>query len=202
MKTTRRRGGTRGYTAVELMMSIAIFGIGLTGIAAMQKVVAVSNMHAKNLSIATHIAESWLDVLNADAAQWNSPSPTVATQDRTTDTEWLKSVVTNPGSGGWVLPNPAYSTHFQFGSYFDALGNPQQLATGAAFCTNIRLSWLYQETQGNGLIRAEVRVYWLRDGQSSVTANTNPCLETPDNVTAGASHYHFVQKVTALKENT
>jgi prepilin-type N-terminal cleavage/methylation domain-containing protein len=188
-----------GYTAVELMMSIAIFGIGITGIASMQRVVAVSNTHAKSLSIATHVAESWLDMLSADATQWNRPAPNFPTSDRA-DTAWLTSVSTNPGSGGWI--KPSYSANFGFGPYFDTLGNPLPTATNAEFCANIRLSWLYPEASGNGLIRADVRVYWLRDGQTSVTAGTNPCAETPDAITGGATRYHFVQKTTTLRENT
>ena len=41
-----------GYTAVELLMAISIFGIGVAGIISMQKVTAVSNAHSKNLAIA------------------------------------------------------------------------------------------------------------------------------------------------------
>jgi hypothetical protein len=89
-----------------------------------------------------------------------------------------------------------------FGPYFDALGSPTGATpVGAAFCTNLRLSWLYPEALGNGLLRAEVRVYWLRDGQTTVTANTNPCLEDPTLVTNNPNRYHFVQKVTALRQS-
>ena len=58
-----RRARARGYTAVELMLSIGLFAIGVTGIIAMQKLTVVSNQHAKNLAIATNIAEAWLDQL-------------------------------------------------------------------------------------------------------------------------------------------
>ena len=180
-------------------MSIAVFGIDLAGIASMQKVVAVSNMHAKNVSIATHIAESWLDMLSADSAQWNKPSPAKSAADRGTDTAWFTTVLSNPTTGtGWVTP--PYSANFGFGPYFDALGNPQSTATGATFCTNLRLSWLYPENGGNGLVRAEVRVYWLCDGQTSPSTATEVCAENPTVITANTGRFHFVQKVTAVRQ--
>jgi len=201
MKPARRR--QRGYTSVELMMAIGIFGIGVTGIIAMQKVTAVSNQHAKNLSIATHIAESWLDMLATDAVVWNHPSAGNSVPD-IGQTIWLQSVKTNANTvNDWILP--PYSNVLSFGPAFDALGNPIDPATAAdgsvAFCSHLRLSWLYQPTvSGNGLIRAEVRVFWLRDGQGFAQ---NMCSNAQvANVGGATQTFHFVQKITAIRENT
>lgn len=195
--------GQRGYTAVELMMAIGIFGIGVTGIIAMQKVTAVSNRHAKNLAIATRIAESWMDMLATDAVTWNHPSPGNAFPD-IGQTTWLQLVKPNAdGVNDWRLP--PYSTALQFGPAFDALGNPLDTATAnaadIAFCSHLRLSWLYQPTvSGNGLIRAEVRVFWLRDGQGFAQ---NKCADDQvANVGAATQVFHFVQKISAIRENT
>lgn len=200
---SRRLQRQRGYTAVELMMAIGIFGIGVSGIIAMQKVTAVSNQHAKNLGIATHIAESWLDMLAADAVMWNHPSPGNAVPD-IGQTTWLQSVRGNANTANdWVLPQ--YSTVLSFGPAFDALGNPLDPATAPngsiAFCSHLRLSWLYQPTvSGNGLIRAEVRVFWLRDGQG-FAQNMCAAAQIP-NVNGATQTFHFVQKITAIRENT
>jgi prepilin-type N-terminal cleavage/methylation domain-containing protein len=192
----------RGYTAVELMMAIGIFGLGVTGIIAMQKVTTVSNQHAKNLSIATHIAESWLDMLATDAVMWNHPSPGNSVPD-IGQTTWLQSVKVNANAvNDWILPQ--YSTLLAFGPAFDALGNPVDPANapnGVAFCSHLRLSWLYQPTSsGNGLIRAEVRVFWLRDGQG-FTQNMCSAAQVA-NVGGATQTFHFVQKITAIRENT
>jgi len=201
MICTRKR--QRGYTAVELMMAIGIFGIGVTGIIAMEKVTTVSNQHAKNLAIATHIAESWLDMLATDAVMWNHPSPGNSAPD-IGQTTWLQSVKANANAANdWVLPQ--YSTVLSFGSAFDALGNPLNPATAAdgsiAFCSHLRLSWLYQPTvSGNGLIRAEVRVFWLRDGQGFAQSMCSAAQVA--NVGAAPQTFHFVQKITAIRENT
>jgi len=201
-----RRRGQRGYTAVELMMAISVFGIGVAGIISMQKVTAVSNQHAKNLAIATHIAESWLDMLGSDAVAWNSPSASTSVTD-INDTVWLRNVTANAGPTSWFLP--AYNAGLNFGPAFDALGNPiNNIAANlpnAQFCTHLRLSWLYGAPPATtvGLIRAEVRVFWLRDGQGSPVANKNPCDATvdPNAITGAVTKFHFVQKVTAIREN-
>ncbi|HYO94825.1 MAG TPA: prepilin-type N-terminal cleavage/methylation domain-containing protein, partial [Polyangiaceae bacterium] len=64
---------TRGYTFVELLMSLSILSLGVTGVIAMQKVTVTSNQHAKNLAIATQISQSWMDELRADSLMWNHP---------------------------------------------------------------------------------------------------------------------------------
>ena len=200
MKTRQYR--ERGYTAVELMMAIGIFGIGVTGIIAMEKVTTVSNQHAKNLGIATHIAESWLDMLATDAVTWNHPSRDSPLPPDIGQTTWLQSVRANANTvNDWFLP--AYSTVLAFGPAFDALGNPVNAAVSpgsVAFCSHLRLSWLYQPTvSGNGLIRAEVRVFWLRDGQGFAQ---NMCAgDQVTNVGAATPTFHFVQKITAIREN-
>jgi len=190
-----------GYTAVELLMAISIFGIGVSGIIAMEKVTSVSNAHAKNLAIATHIAESWLDMLATDANTWTAPGLPGAS-GLVGNTMWLKDVSTNANTANsWKLPG--YSNILAFGPAFDALGDPVNpaSATPVAFCSHLRLSWLYQPTlSGNGLIRAEVRVFWLKDGQE-FAGNMCSTGQVP-NVGAATNAFHFVQKITAIRENS
>jgi type IV pilus assembly protein PilV len=191
----------RGYTAVELLMAISIFGIGVSGIIAMEKVTSVSNAHAKNLAIASHIAESWLDMLASDATTWTAPGQ-VGAAGLISSTTWLNAVVSNANTANsWTLPN--YSNTLSFGPSFDALGDPiaPGSTTPVAFCSHLRLSWLYQPTSsGNGLIRAEVRVFWLKDGQSF--AQSMCTTGQVANVGAATDAFHFVQKITAIRENS
>ncbi|MCK6533970.1 MAG: prepilin-type N-terminal cleavage/methylation domain-containing protein [Polyangiaceae bacterium] len=193
-----RATGRRGYTAVELLMAISIFAIGVSGIIAMQKVTVGANKHARDLAIATHIAQAWLEQLSADAAAWNHPSPKATTSDLN-QTTWLQQV-----GAGWV--RPAYSGARVFGAGFDALGNPVSDANpgDAVFCAHIRLSWLYPEASGNGLIRTEVRVFWLRDGQGAPIGNQPVCAPAtaPAAVEGAGLKYHFVHQASAAKQNT
>jgi type IV pilus assembly protein PilV len=191
----------RGYTAVELLMAISIFAIGVSGIIAMQKVTVAANSHSKNLSIATHVAQAWLDQLATDAAAWNHPSPGIPGSDLT-DTTWLQLAGGNADQ--WL--RPTFSTTRNFGAAFDALGNPLPDANvaQAVFCAHVRLSWLYPETAGNGLLRTEVRVFWLRDGQGG-TVDGQPLCDpnTAPNLVEGAGlKYHFVHQASAVKQNT
>ena len=192
----------RGYTAVELLMAISIFAIGASGVIAMQKVTVHASKHARDLTIATHVAQAWLDQLTTDAAAWNHPSPKVVTPDLN-DTTWLQLVTNN--AGVWV--RPAYSGVRDFGAGFDALGTPVSDANSgqAVFCAHIRLSPLYPWlTTGNGLIRTEVRVFWLRDGQGAPINNQPICdaATLPALVDDAGLKYHFVPQASAAKQNT
>jgi prepilin-type N-terminal cleavage/methylation domain-containing protein len=200
------RASSRGYTAVELLMSIAVLAIGVSGIIAMQKIAVSTNRHSKNLALATQIARSWQDQLAADALLWNHPSQNNPVSDLAGDTEWLKFV-----GNGWFRPAfPTDATVRPFGPGFDALGNPvtdpNQLAT-AHFCTHLRLSWLRPEGQGNALIRTEVRVFWAREGQlltdQAIAIGTSGiCADiAPDVVAAALNQFHFVYMTSAVKQN-
>lgn len=205
----RRRRGARGYTAVELLMSMAILTIGVTGVVAMQKVTITSNQHAKNLAIATQVAQAWMDQLRLDALSWNHPSPMRGSSDLENDTVWLRQVP-NSGSSGWFRPE--WDATRNFGAAFDVQGRPidPSTTTPTRFCAHLRLSWLYRADgvaaegaastlSGNGLIRAEVRVFWLREGQSGLVCTTT---EKPEEIGAATDRYHFVYNVSAIRQNT
>lgn len=208
------RSRHRGYTIVELMMALTVFTIGVTGIISMQKVTVVSNQHAKNLAIATRLAQAWLDQLAADATAWTAPSP-LNSVSNLENTVWLDKVTTN--ASDWL--RPAHDVSRDFGPGFDALGNVVNAdAAGelplVRFCTHIRLSWLYPDSpvaaggvepiRGNGLIRAEVRVFWLRDGESNVDVNRSLCdpAVTPSQINGAPERYHFVYHTSAIRQNT
>jgi prepilin-type N-terminal cleavage/methylation domain-containing protein len=194
---------TRGYTMVELMMALAILAIGVSGIISMHKVTVAANQHAKNLATASHIAQAWQEQLAADATRWNHPSAKDGTSDLATDTLWLQMIATE---GQWR--RPAYNETVDFGPAFDALGNvvPAGSEQDAHYCTHVRFSWLYPEatpTVGNGLIRAEVRVFWLRDGEGTIDGQGVCDPGTPVNdVGEAVPNYHFVYKTSAIRQNT
>lgn len=184
----------RGYTIVELMMSLSVLAIGASGVIAMQRVTLASNQHAKNLAVATGIAEAWADALAADGTQWNSST------DLATDTEWLRLVADAPL---WI--RPAYAPARQMGPGFGPLGDPTNTAGLARFCTDLRFTWMRRDTQapGAGLIRAEIRVFWKRD--NAVTASALPanlCDDTnpPATVDTQSNGYHFVMVTTAIAQ--
>src|SRR5258706_15970417 len=166
----RHPARSRGYTVIEVMIALTLLAIGTTGIIAMQKVTAIANRDAKNLVVANQVARTWLERLRADAVQWNHPSAISPNSDLA-DTKWLKNV-----GGQWFRPvDDALGS-----AAADALGNDVRDANlaPAAFCTNVRLTCLSgpaPATPPPYLIRAEVRVYWLRAGGGGTAAANGVC---------------------------
>ncbi len=212
-----RASRARGYTFVELLMSLAVLSIGVTGVVAMQKTTLVSNQHAKNLAIATQIAQAWTDALHADGIEWNHPSARRTASDLATDTVWLSTLGGTVGTmTNWFRPN--WDATRQFGPGFDIQGKPVDTSVAARvqqvrFCTHIRLSWLHRDTgetvgnqrttSGNGLIRTEVRVFWVRDGQTGhVGGDVCGGNTTTAVIGADTTRYHFVYQVSAVRQNT
>lgn len=191
-----QRRPVAGYTVVEVMMSLAVLAVGIIGIIAMQKVTIASNVHAKNLSIATHIGQSWLGILEAEASLWGADG----SFSRTT---WLAQ---GNGSSDWF--RPSYDATRDFGPAFDALGNPVATANegaNARFCVDLRLSPLNPSTAGAGLIRIEARVIWLRDEgivAGSVVPPSQACgLSATDLASANAQRlFHFVFMSGAIRQ--
>jgi len=177
-------------------MSLAVLAVGVIGIIAMQKVTIASNVHAKNLSIATHIGQSWLGILEAESSLWGADG----SFGRTT---WL---LQGNGTSDWFRPN--YDATRVFGAAFDALGNPVtdvNQGTATRFCVDLRLSPLNPPTDGAGLIRIEVRVVWLRDEgivAGSVVPPSQACglsstaLASPD----AQRLFHFVFMAGAVRQ--
>ena len=132
-------------------MSLAVLAVGVVGIIATEKVTLASNQHSKNLAIATHIAQSWIGMLNAEATLWDS-SPLNGTRH-----PWLSQA---SGNADWFRPTAVDA--LGFGPAFDALGNATDVAT-ASFCVDLRIAPLTTTNLGAGMVRAEVRVMWLRE---------------------------------------
>jgi Tfp pilus assembly protein PilV len=195
LERSAKRRGEGGYTIVELMMGLALFIAGMLALIGMQRLQARANGDARTLAIAQRIAETWASQLQMESLQW---------QDNLTTAQWLGNV-----DNGWA--RPAYQTD-RVGAAFDALGRPLKdtEVAQARFCTNIRLTYLFQPnvpTSGNGLMRAEIRVFWLRDGEEVLNASDGLCPTTAvaaDMVEIGKAvdRYEFVYQTTGLRQHS
>lgn len=196
MKThARSSAAARGYTVMEVMMSLAILGIGASGVVAVQKATLLANTTAKNLATANFIAESWMERLRVDALQWNDYN---SVPDLVSDTRWLRVASANPL---WVTP----PTVIPFGgSDADVNGgdkfptDPGPPFSAAAFCTQIRLSLFDPATLSSyrKLIRAEVRVIWARGNYPLDCPTLNP------NDAQLRNQYGAVYLTSAVQQNT
>ena len=191
----------RGYTVIEVMIAIALLGIASSGIIALQKVTAIGNLRAKSLSTADQIARTWIERLHGDATAWNYPSPSApGVVSNINQTVWLANANTN--ANAWFRPaeNPRGT------AAFDVLGNdiPDANAANAAYCANVRLAWLYPNT----LIRADVRVFWLREGGAGPVGGTPFCspnapigvFDVPGNLPV--ARFHAVYLSASIAQNT
>jgi len=146
------------------MMALALFVVAMLGIISMQKITVMSKRaRQERREFAERIAQSWSAQLEMDATTW-----------RTTFGGFLNN------AAAWQ--RPVYIATRSFGSAFDALGNPLSDSSTdlakARFCTHVRMSWLYPPNLGvggNGMLRAEIRVFWLRDGEAALDSNATMC---------------------------
>lgn len=188
----KRRSRARGYTVVELMTSLGIFAMGVTGIFAMQRVTLSSNQHARNLTIASGIAQGWLAQLSADSSLWRRDG-------NESGTAWLSSV--NASDHEWQLPSDSTTLRSTrgFGRAFDGLGRPVAPASDPVFCVHVRLTRLFTNPIGNGLTRTDVRVFWPRDGEAPIEGDcTDP--STIAEVADSTGRYHFVYRTGAVRQ--
>lgn len=192
-----RRSLRRGYTVVELMMSLAVFSAGVTGVIAMQRSVVAANRHARNVTVANGIAQAWLDQLAVDSTLW---------QTNLNNTVWLQAINTAGVNGAWHLPAQSVAGARNFGPSFNLFGAPAAGATD--FCAHIRLTWLYPDQNGggragSGAMRTDVRVFWLRDGGARILGDcTTNSAAVVGNVGADANDdYFFVYQTGAVAQH-
>jgi len=183
-----------GYTIVELMMAIAVFGIGVSGIIAMQKVAAAANQHSRALSLATNIGQAWQDQLNIDSSLYTRTTGLM-------NTVWLSQLAGGNNQAGWF--RPAYSTNLGIGAAFDALGRPLQDTTASLansqFCVHVRLTRLYPTTAEIDVVRTEVRVIWPRTEGTVASGFCDPNANIAS-IAADSANYHSLYQVSAVRQ--
>lgn len=197
------RPSRRAYTILEVMIALTLITVGVSGVVAMQKVTTVANRDARNLATANQIARTWLDRLRTEAVAWNIPGPSMPNgSDLALDTTWLQQV---DNAAGWFQPEIVANVG---GPAFDMHGTDiSEEGDEPTYCTNIRLQWLYGPpgiAPPPYLIRAEVRVFWLREGGGGLLGGMDSlCDPAADTNAIGAAteNFHFVYATSAIKQN-
>ncbi len=193
-----RVAGTRGFTLVELIASVGVFAIGVTGVVALQHATTESNATAREMVVASEIAQAWASELAADGQRWRAAAQGTVP----TGTVWLHRIEDTPD---WF--QPVWDATAAFGPYFNALGapladasgNPNDPSAGLRYCTKLRLNWLRQPdplNPGNALIRADIEVFWPRHHpQDTAASRGNFCVDAPTR--AG---FHIVTLTTNVRK--
>jgi prepilin-type N-terminal cleavage/methylation domain-containing protein len=215
----RARTATRGYTAVEVLMAMTVMVIGAAAVISMQKTSVTANFDARQTDVANAIARTWMERLQRDAMQWTCPGPACPSTGNNPQTALI--VTSGNVTGAWFLPKQylGVTTPESMSPGFDILGRdlPQtKLAPdsvsgwpGAAFCVNVRLSWLVAQSipVEPGLVRADVRVLWPRGIVGGAPAagfcdDTTAALVDPDSSAPQAQRPFFrsIYLTSALRE--
>ena len=180
MKTQRKfkRRASRGYTAVEVMMSITLLAVGAIGVMSMQQAAVQGNADAREMDVASSIARTWIERLERDSTLW-TPSPVTVVPPANLPSAVL---VNENITGVWFSPQTRLSVNGSQNdvesSGFDILGQDVSLtAADLRYCVNLRLTPL---TADQTLIRAEVRVFWPRN--LTIAPDSNYCNQAPPGV--------------------
>jgi prepilin-type N-terminal cleavage/methylation domain-containing protein len=202
MKQMKR--SSSGYTLVEVMVAISVLAVGVTGILSMENAAVLANRRAHEVTMATNIARRWQEILRTDALTWNRPSSRAGGSDLASDTTYLCHIV---GCGGgsarldtWFVPQVSANV----APAYDHFGNATSIAVPATlkYCVNLRYSWVRPPTTNppdQGVIRAEVRVWWYREGVNYepmyANCGTGAALET---IGRDVSRIHSVYEVATV----
>jgi type II secretory pathway pseudopilin PulG len=201
----------RAYTAVEVMLSIIVLGIGAAGVMTMQSASVQGNSDAHMIDVGNAIAREWIDRLRRDAMTWTTPDQQSGFQPNWQNTFLISQIGAPANAGTWIWPTtPTAGTNTGASSWgysrgFDILGRDLVLTAappwpGLVFCTNIRGDWIVQDQS----LRAEVRVYWLRQMFAAPSGTfCSGVNETPSatGTGGGTQTYHFIYAATALNRN-
>ena len=206
MKASRREGG---YTAVEVMISLTLLGVGAAGVISMQRGTIQGVAHARNLDTANAIAHTWFERMRSDASQWTGDTdfPTM---------RFANLLGNNMTDAGWYLPvqgmpagmSPAFDVLGRDLPYLTDPSTPSTTNPAIKFCTHVRIDCLVHSTGATSattcsLMRAQVRVFWPKDLVD--TGGVDYCSAANVATIADATHapnYHFVYVVSAIRQTT
>ena len=200
LRAACRRYFVAAYTVMEVMMSLGVLSVGATGVIALQKATVIGNLRARDLATASAINTTWIERLRVDGVAWKGQLNGTSSINSTL---WLKEVgadfpTISGNEGQWIVPASVddYSA--------EANVHGKDIVTTTAgnnvgFCSNIRLTQLTPS-----LIRAEVRVFWLRR-KGGGTLNQKPLCDPDPSYLAGIEserhRYHFVYMTTGILRN-
>jgi len=155
----RRRRQRQAFTLIEVMVSLGVMTVGAMAIIALQQHSIRSNVHARELTIATAIGERWAERLKQDAHTWNrAADPTVPNDDLAVlaNTTWLSDIVgVNDFTAFQTITATANASPAFTITGRDSLDAPFE---PIQYCVSFRLAWI---VFGQAM-RADIRVFWAR----------------------------------------
>jgi hypothetical protein len=157
-----RRKPSRAYSVVEVMMAMALLGLGSVGVMATLRTVAIGGVGVRDFDLATSLAQSWADRMRADSTAWISAT-----------TFGGALMLARGADGNAFVPSQAYGAVTVQGAA-DIRGT--DVAANAAtvrYCSALRYRCITggAPTPACAAVVASVAVFWPREG---TTAAPNP----------------------------
>jgi len=158
-------------------------------------------MNSKEMTIATSIAENWVERLKVDALGWNAPGGDGAIGDVLDGTGYLQDI--KNAQDVWRAPLLTYNADLGYSPGADLTGNeiaawPPDADVEVGFCTNLRFHWV---TMGS-LMRVEVRVFWPKRPLTAVVTADCTSDNPPDSLDLNNDNvveYHAVYTSTTIR---
>jgi prepilin-type N-terminal cleavage/methylation domain-containing protein len=193
----------RGYTAVEVLLSLTVLAIGASAVMSMQKAAVQGNLDARKTDMANAIAREWIGRIRRDASQWTLPSPGAALNGVS---NFANAKLLGHVGNGWSLPDDYVTQTPSISPGFDILGN--DVAPNAnpppVFCVHVQETWLLNNPAApqDNLMRVDLRVVWIR-GINLESPVYNPCDKTnvAQVVNPDPTLYQTLYMTTAVREN-
>ena len=199
----KNRKSERGYTAVEVMMSMTLLLIGAVGVMAMQRAAVQGNADAREMDVASSIARAWLERAERDATLWTPSTIAASPPANLQYASVLAEGVSTNQPGAWFVPKSRLVTagaqNDVESAGFDILGQDMDTLTAAGlrYCVNLRVTPL---TTDQTLMRVEARVFWPRN--LTVAPDPSYCNQAPPAaLDTDVTKYHFVYAATAVRQN-
>jgi len=200
----KRVENSRGFTFVEVMVAVLVFGASVIGIIAFQKAAIVGSAMARDRTVATNIAKYMLAQLQNEALSYTAYGQMTNSDDYSLP---LCRTAANATRCNWMNYSWNADTPMRIN---DMLHTNEENANynDARFCMHYRLVNVGPETQTGGtgvipgdVIRADVRVTWWKPGQIPGTQWTDcqtlfdEAFETYDPDTVPTSLYGNMNKL-------
>jgi hypothetical protein len=166
--TQRTPSRQQGHSLVEVMVALAVALTGLLMVVHLQVNTLKGVAGVRGMMEGTNLAEHFLETLKSEAIAWNMDSTAMTSQpSRFPHLRTVGAPAVQGGGSGWIR---GYTTGFSStDSRVGPMGNDAGWDPGIAqeippdvnpnFCLHYRLTWLVPDY----LMRADVRVMWMRD---------------------------------------
>jgi prepilin-type N-terminal cleavage/methylation domain-containing protein len=196
----------QGFTLVEVMVALGVMTISAMALFGMQAQSTRANGRARDITVASQIAQNVLERMKLDGLAWNSVG---LAADVLVSTDILRLVGGTPGAF-MSLPETSQtrgSKTVVWSNAFDLHGIDVPIASaqtppgGVRFCASQRLAWVF-DTPPRAM-RADVRVWWSKEAPTrSILADFPACADTNVLLAPGGARYedyHTVYMSTVIR---